>query len=132
MYVAGIIFDQGDEMGSSIKIKMIGVTASLMMLISCAAIETKPGAEKIAIVAEKPNPENCELLGEVAGSQGNWFTGGYTSDKNLMVGARNDLRNAAQEMGGNTVFMQNVNSSGRFLAAGTSSTIIVGYAYRCK
>lgn len=39
-------------------------------------------------------------LGEVAGSQGNWITGAYTSDKNLLVGARNDLRNETFELDG--------------------------------
>ncbi|EAA9593782.1 DUF4156 domain-containing protein, partial [Salmonella enterica] len=29
------------------------------------------------------------------GSQGNWFTGDVTSNKNLVIGARNELRNEA-------------------------------------
>jgi Domain of unknown function (DUF4156) len=119
-------------MSNSRKFKMIGVAISLLALTSCAAISARPGAETIAIVTEKPNPEKCKLLGEVAGSQGNWFTGGYTSDKNLMVGARNDLRNATYDMGGNTVYLQNISNSGRFMASGTSNTTVVGYAYKCK
>lgn len=119
-------------MNNSRKLIITGIAASLLVLVGCASISARPGAERINIVTEKPNPKECKLLGEVAGSQGNWFTGGYTSDKNLMVGARNDLRNATYEMGGNTVYLQNISNSGRFMASGTSNTTVVGYAYKCK
>jgi len=119
-------------MNDSRGLKVIGIAVSLMALAGCASIAAKPGAVAINIVTEKPNPKECKLLGEVAGSQGNWFTGGYTSDKNLMVGARNDLRNATYDMGGNTVYLQNISNSGRFMASGTSNSTVVGYAYKCK
>lgn len=119
-------------MNNSTKFKMLGVAASLLVLIGCAPIYAKPDAVSVAIVTEKPNPNDCKLLGEVVGTQGNWFTGGYTSDKNLMIGARNDLRNATHNMGGNTVYIQNINNSGLSLSPGTSSSTIVGYAYKCK
>ena len=86
----------------------------------------------MAILKEAPDAERCRLLGEVAGSQGNWFTGAYTSDKNLLVGARNDLRNETFKLGGNTVHIQHVSNSGRYEASGNANTTIIGNAYDCK
>ena len=61
-------------------------------LFGCSAIPTTPGGQTVELVTEKP-PGNCKPLGDAVGSQGNWFTGDYTSNKNLLIGARNDLRN---------------------------------------
>lgn len=102
------------------------------LLQGCAAISVDPEAKAVMILTKEPDPNRCRYLGEVAGSQGNWFTGGYTSDKNLLVGARNDLRNETAAVGGNTVHIQHVNHSGRHKASGTSNTTIIGYAYDCR
>ncbi len=105
----------------------------ILILNGCSAIPAKPGAKSVYIVTEKPNLDRCKFLGEVSGSQGNWLTGGYTSDQNLMVGARNDIRNATYKLGGNTAHIQNINnSSGRYRISGTASSTIIGNAYDCK
>ncbi|GJL74186.1 MAG TPA: DUF4156 domain-containing protein [Nitrosomonas sp.] len=102
------------------------------VLAGCSAISAKPKAQSVAILTDAPDTDRCRLLGEVAGSQGNWFTGAYTSDKNLLVGARNDLRNAAYELGGNAVHVQHVSNSGRYEASGNANTTIIGNAYDCQ
>jgi len=104
----------------------------LVAISGCAAKQAFPGAEKVTVTNEIPKSKQCEALGEVFGTQGNFFTGGYTSDRNLMEGARNDMRNATYEKGGNLVVIQNVNNSGRFLGTGTSTSTVVGYAYKCN
>lgn len=119
-------------MSNSEKYGMIYVCILLFALTGCAPIIAKPDAISVVVVTEKPNPNDCRLLGEVIGTQGNWFTGAYTSDKNLMIGARNDLRNATHEMGGNTVYIQNINNSGHYSSSGTVSSTVIGYAYKCK
>lgn len=106
------------------------IVASLF--VGCSAISAKQDAKSVVILNEAPDMERCRFLGEVAGSQGNWLTGAYTSDKNLLVGARNDLRNEAYEMGGNTVHIQHVSSSGRYEASGNANTTIIGNVYDCK
>jgi len=106
--------------------------AALVVLAGCSATSAKQGAKAVAIVTEEPNPERCRFLGEVAGSQGNWITGAYTSDKNLLMGARNDLRNETFELGGNTVHIQHVSNSGRYEASGNANTTIIGNAYDCR
>ncbi|MCP5245748.1 MAG: DUF4156 domain-containing protein [Burkholderiales bacterium] len=101
-------------------------------LSGCSAISAKPEAQSVVILKEAPDAERCRFLGEVAGSQGNWFTGAYTSDKNLLMGARNDLRNETAELGGNTVYIQHVSNSGRYEASGNANTTIIGNAYDCN
>ncbi len=51
------------------------------------------------------DPKGCEYLGEATGNQGNFFTGGWTSNANLETGARNELKNVAHRMGGNTLLI---------------------------
>jgi hypothetical protein len=108
------------------------VVVSLLLLSACSAISVKPGANLVSVVTEETKLDQCKFLGEVAGSQGNWITGGYTSDKNLMIGARNDLKNATYELGGDTVYIQQNSTSGRYAASGLSSATVIGNAYRCK
>ena len=117
------------------KLKFVGAVVTMILVLilnGCAAITAEPKAKSVAIMMKEPNLDRCRYLGEVSGSQGNWFTGGYTSDKNLLLGARNDLRNETAELGGNTVHIQHVNNSGRYEASGTSSTTIIGNAYDCR
>ena len=116
-----------------LRYKMISaVVVSVLVLMGCSATSVKPEAKKVIIVNDKPDADRCEFLGEVSGSQGNWLTGGYTSDENLILGARNDLRNSTYKLGGNTVHVQHINNSGRHEASGTSSSTIIGNAYHCR
>ena len=43
----------------------------------------------------------CRFLGDVTATQGNAFTGPFTSNENLETGARNDLKNKAAALDGN-------------------------------
>lgn len=115
-----------------IKETYFSVIVCSLFLGGCSAISVKPGANLVSVVTEEANLGQCEFLGEVAGSQGNWITGGYTSDKNLMLGARNDLKNATHELGGNTVYIQQTSTAGRYEASGLSSATVIGKAYKCK
>lgn len=108
------------------------IMLTLLLLSACSAISTISGAEKVELVNEPPNPEKCEFLGEAVGSQGNWITGDYTSNENLIVGARNELRNKAFQMGGNIVYVQDMRSTSAYGAMGTTNTTAIGKIYRCK
>ena len=96
----------------------------------CGAIPLVPEAQRVDIVQEAP--KNCKKLGDVVGTQGSWFTGDYTSNKNLMIGARNDLRNQAYKMGGNVVVIENTNNATSAINVGTNNTTLVGAAYLCE
>jgi len=109
-----------------------GTLAPLMVfgLVGCAATAPNQGAASVELVSDKPS-SNCKALGEAIGSQGNWVTGDLTSNKNLMMGARNDLRNQAAELGGNVVYVQNLSNSSAWGSLGTTNTTIVGKVYKC-
>lgn len=79
------------------------LAAATLLLAGCAAQSLKPGAEKVRFMQSEP--KGCKYLGEATGNQGNFFTGGWTSNENLETGARNTLKNKAVEMGGNVIVM---------------------------
>ncbi|WP_131701662.1 DUF4156 domain-containing protein, partial [Enterobacter hormaechei] len=87
---------------------------------------------KSSIYSTKP------FLGEVTGSQGNFFTGGWTSNSNLETGARNDLKNQAYSMGGNVVVIltQRAGQTGSaYFGSGSSqqtNVTLSGTVYRCN
>ncbi len=104
---------------------------SVFLVVGCSATPMTREGKSVELLTEKP-PGNCKPLGDVVGSQGNWFTGDYTSNKNLLIGARNDLRNKASEMGGNYVWVQDSNNTNAWGSKGTSNTTVLGVVYRCE
>lgn len=103
--------------------------ASAIVLAGCAATTATPQGASVEITTERPN--NCRAVGEVVGSQGNVFSGDFTSDEKLMQGARNDLRNKAAAMGANVVQIQNVQNSRHPYSAGTVKSTVIGVAFTC-
>jgi hypothetical protein len=87
-----------------IEMKVAYLVAVVLMLCACSAINVKRGAELVRVTNREPGRE-CKFLGDVTGSQGNRFTGGFTSDADLETGARNDLKNKAFDIGGNVVYL---------------------------
>jgi hypothetical protein len=104
---------------------------SIALLAACSAVSTTREGRSVELVTEKPSG-NCKPLGDAVGSQGNWLTGDYTSNQNLLIGARNDLRNKAAEMGGNYVWVQNSANTNAWGSTGTTNTTILGVVYRCE
>ena len=102
------------------------------ILVGCSAKKALPQAKSVEIVNELPDKSKCKFLAEVVGSQGNEITGDITSNKNLIIGARNELRNQTYKLGGNLVHVQNSSNVSGFGATGTTNTTIVGKAYKCR
>ena len=106
---------------------------SLFLLSACAAKPVSVGAERVFVSQQKPPPE-CQFVGEVQGTQGNFWTAEFTSDRNLLTGARNEMRNQALLLGANYVLIetqsQSHNTAGTSLG-GTYSSVIIGNAYKC-
>lgn len=71
---------------------MLLVISFVVIMSGCAAHKITPQGQAVNISYERPEGK-CEKLGDIVGSQGNWFTGGYTSNKNLIEGSMNDMRN---------------------------------------
>ena len=101
------------------------------LLTGCSAHQVVPEAASVDIVYERPDKTKCKFIGEVVGSQGNWFTGDFTSNEALVVGARNALRNNAYQLGGNVVFVQNMSNTNAWGSLGTTNTTAIGRAYKC-
>ena len=110
-----------------IAISLLGVSVA-----GCASVALLPEAERVELVNEPPDRSACEFVGEVVGSQGNWATGDFTSNENLVVGARNELRNEASKLGANVVHVQDHKNTSADGSLGTTNTTIVGKAYRCR
>ena len=108
--------------------KIVAILVLGIALPACSAKPIKPGAEKVFLSNEKPNPE-CKFVGEVLGGQGNWWTDDLTSNHAAVQGARNDLRNKAHNLSANYVHIQNSTQSESELGGTTASSI--GNAYRC-
>ncbi len=102
----------------------------LSTLGGCAATQVSASGSSVELVSEKP--QGCRYLGEAVGSQGNSFTGDFTTDSDLLVGARNSLRNKAGAMGGNVVHVQAMNNSSAFGSMGTTNSTFIGLVYLCS
>lgn len=106
----------------------------LCLLLGCAADPLLPGGENI-MLSKEAAPEGCEFLGEVQGEQGNLLTANFTSDANLINGARNNLRNAALALRANYVKIETESFSHNTAddsLGGTYSAVVIGNAYSCK
>jgi hypothetical protein len=96
-----------------------------------------PQAASIMVSPNPSVPQGCKYLGQVIGNQGNFFTGSYTSNKNLEQGAINDLKNQASQLGANYVQLitdRAGNTGGMNAGTGGLSETNVTYtgnAYKC-
>ncbi len=92
--------------------------------------------KKVRLTNQEPGRE-CTFLGDTTGNQGNFFTGGWTSNRNLETGARNDLKNSAYAMGGNVVYLltqrAGVTGSGAYGSGSSAQTnvTLTGNVYKC-
>lgn len=112
-------------------LRTIGLTAGLA---ACAATPLQvPEAANILVTRNAPAAD-CEFLGEVRGTQGNFWTADFTSDENILIGARNKMRDAAYAMGANFIQVELENPSHNtadYSSGGVYNSTVIGNAYRC-
>ena len=109
------------------------ILASIVFLFGCAAKQASPGAERIFISDLAP-PTDCIFVGEVQGTQGNFWTSDFTSDRNILDGARNEMRNEAFSLGANYVMVETQSHShntAHYSLGGTYASVVIGNAYYC-
>lgn len=117
--------------------KHVTIVSFCMLLTACSANALRTGAEQVRITHTEP-AKDCNFLGEVTDSQGNFFTGGWTSNSTLETGARNDLKNKALNMGGNRVVIltQRAGQTGSsYFGSGSNqqtNVTLSGTVYRCQ
>jgi len=85
-----------------------------------------PQAETVRLYDALPQGVQCTYIDEIVGSEANMLTFLFLSNRDITIGARNDLRNQALKMGGNTVVIQKAD----FVY--TTSTVFIGQVYNCK
>ena len=110
------------------------VPALAGLLAGCAAKPLLPGSDQVRL-SQQPPPADCRFVGEVRGTQGNFWTAEFTSDANLIHGARNELRNAARALSANYVTIETESISHNTATGsvgGAYSAVIIGNAYFCK
>ncbi|MGL4724864.1 MAG: DUF4156 domain-containing protein [Scandinavium sp.] len=116
--------------------KKISLILVMMTLAGCSATSVNTNASHVRVTNNEPGKE-CKFLGDITGSQGNFFTGGWTSNSNLETGARNDLKNQAANMGGNVVSIitQRAGQTGSaYNGSGSveqTNVTLTGNVYRC-
>lgn len=113
------------------RVQILGLLAAA--LSGCAAAPAVPGSSSI-ILSREIAPAGCVWLGEVQGAQGNFWTAEFTSDANLIAGARNRLRAAAYDLGATYVRIESESFSQNTATGslgGTYSAVVIGNAYRC-
>jgi hypothetical protein len=109
------------------------VLIPLFLLYACSSKPVLPGAERVFVSQQEP-PQECVFVGEVQGTQGNFWTSEFTSDRNLLAGARNEMRNQALGLGANYILIEtqsHSNNTADHSLGGTYSSVIIGNAYRC-
>lgn len=121
---------------SLVRIRPTLLAIAATTIVGCSATPVTPEGAQVRIVDNQrlaaQIEESCEWLGEVNGSQGNFFTADVTSEKAMMEGARNSLRNQAANMGANTVIIQRHHATESEMFIGTGGHSFIGQAFICN
>lgn len=103
--------------------KMIA-PAFVLLLVGCTAQPLIKEAETVKVMLTHKPAIECTYLGEVIGSQGQWYDFMFTPNTELVQGAINDMKNQTLALGGNTIYIS------QELSFVTSETLL-GQAFRC-
>ncbi|EDP59142.1 DUF4156 domain-containing protein [Vibrio sp. AND4] len=105
---------------------MVGsITLALMGCSTASTTATKPSSHVQIRIDSQFNPEQCEYLGEVTGSEGHWYSYWFYTNDAMMQGAMNDLKNHAALLNADTVYMVSPQDF-------VTSFSVLGTAYRCQ
>ena len=107
------------------------ISLSIAALAGCAAHPLNKGAERVELMTTQKEVKKCAYVGDVLGSQGNRFSGAFTANQDLLLGARNAIKNDAARLGANAVLIQQQQNSQHELAGGTVNATLIGKAYKC-
>lgn len=108
------------------------IAAAVLAIAGCSATALSPQAAAVEL-SPNPAPKGCKYVGNITGNQGNFFTGSWTSNKNLEQGAVNDVKNQAANLGANYVQLITNRAGVTGAQGGQSQTNVTmsGNAYRC-
>lgn len=100
---------------------------SLSLLTGCVSPATSldESAQQVHLRMDASfDAYQCRWLGEVTGSEGHWFSYLFFANDLLVQGAMNDIKNRANQIGANTVYVVAPQDF-------TTSFTMMGSAYWC-
>ncbi|MEH0742989.1 DUF4156 domain-containing protein [Vibrio cholerae] len=98
-----------------------------LALVGCASpsMSLNPAAQHVHLRQDATfDPLRCQLLGEVTGSEGHWYSYWFFANDVMIQGATNDIKNRAYALGANTVYMVSPQDF-------VTSFTLMGNAYLC-
>lgn len=105
---------------------MIGSIALALMGCSTASTLPTEASNSVQIrIDSQFNPEQCEYLGDVTGSEGHWYSYLFYTNDAMMQGAMFDLKNNAAMINADTVYMISPQDF-------ATSFSVLATAYRCQ
>lgn len=108
---------------------LLGLSAALLLAGCSSSNELTAAGQQIKFTDTKPAAE-CQLMGEVTGTQSNWLSG-TGGEGSSMRGAANDLRNKAAAMGGNVIYGASSPSQNLLSSFAPLDSKMVGQVYKC-
>ncbi|ATZ96046.1 MULTISPECIES: DUF4156 domain-containing protein [Dickeya] len=104
--------------------------AAVALLAGCSTTnELSAAGQAVRFTDSKPAAQ-CQLLGNITGTQSNWLSGGG-DEGSSMRGAANDLRNRAAEMGGNVIYGATTPSQTFLSSFAPLDSKMQGQVYKC-
>ncbi|RLM20186.1 hypothetical protein BIY29_15650 [Brenneria alni] len=108
---------------------LLGISAVVLLAGCNTSNQLSTAGQSVTFTDTQPGNQ-CQLLGEVSGTQSNWLSGNQ-SDGSSMRGAANDLRNKAAAMGGNTIYGATSPSETFWSSFAPLDSKMVGNVYKC-
>ncbi|MFH8133120.1 DUF4156 domain-containing protein [Pantoea osteomyelitidis] len=109
---------------------LLGLAVGALLLTGCSSSnQLNAGGERVTFVDQQPGSD-CQLLGNVTGSQSNWLSGAG-ADTSALRGAANDLRNRAAAMGGNVIYGATSPTQNLLSAFAPLDSKMSGQVYKC-
>lgn len=109
---------------------LLGLSVAAMLLAGCSNTKELDAAGQRVTFTDQQPASNCQLLGNVTGSQSNWLTGSGGEGSSLR-GAANDLRNRAAEMGGNVIYGATSPTQNIWSSFAPLDSKMTGQVYKC-
>lgn len=117
-------------MRENMRIKVLLGAAALLLLAGCSTTTNLTAAGSQVRFVENQPGSDCQLLGQVVGTQSNWLSG-VNNESSSMRSAANDLRNKAAAMGGNVIFGATSPSETVLSSFIPLDSKMVGQVYKC-
>ncbi|MBD8162044.1 DUF4156 domain-containing protein [Erwinia persicina] len=113
------------------RINLLGLSVAALLLAGCSSSSNtlSSAGERVTFTDQQP-ASSCQLLGNVTGSQSNWFSGSGGEGSSLR-GAANDLRNRAAEMGGNVIYGATSPTQNIWSSFAPLDSKMSGQVYKC-